>query len=55
MNLCYRNDLKTKKTRIVRAYDSEMMEKYRKVNELNLKIKMIEDGICQLQVSWLGT
>ncbi|XP_025421957.1 putative leucine-rich repeat-containing protein DDB_G0290503 [Sipha flava] len=46
-----RNYFKTKKTQLIRTYDSEMMEKYRKVNELNSKIKNIEENICQLQVS----
>lgn len=30
-----------------------MMEKYKNMNELNLKIKTIEGSICQLQVSQL--
>lgn len=49
--VCFRNDLKTKKTQILHTYDSEMMEKYKNMNKLKSKIKMIEDSICQLQVS----
>lgn len=50
-NVYFRNDLKTRKTQIVRSYDTEMMEKYKTVKEFNFKIKIIEDSIHQLQVS----
>lgn len=53
-NLYYRNDLKAKKTQIVQEYDSEMMEKYRRVKELNSKIIKTDENMCQLQVSWMN-
>lgn len=50
-NVCYRNDLKTRKAQIVKTYDSRMMEKHKNVMEVDSKIKKIEDNIHQLQVS----
>lgn len=48
--VCFRNDLENRKSCIINAYDCEMMEKYKNVNEFNSKIKTIEDSIYQLQV-----